>query len=109
MLHKSKKVWFRIKPPPPGAKIKPEFLYGNQQILHKHDIKSWPERQQSQAKSETILWGQQLSHGWGRGPDDTTYYLDIWTRWSWLHPAQCHPERFSIRYEYLTGSLDHDS
>jgi hypothetical protein len=62
-----------------------------------------PPSQRQQLKRESVLWGEGVAHGWGVGPDHTNYYVKIWTRWSWLHPAFRSPSLFSLRYRPPTA------
>jgi hypothetical protein len=96
-LHRSKKVWFRLSPQPavhpPATGLL--FCYDGRPILHHREraawIASWGEL------PAPVVWGKYLGVGWGRGPQDTTLFLNLWTRWTWLHPEACgHPERFSV-------------
>ncbi len=103
MLHKSKKVWFRVPDAAPGSDLQPMLLYRGRRILFGGDLADLPASQRQQLKRESVLWGEGVAHGWGDGPDHTNYYLFIWTRWSWLHPAFRSPSRFSLRYRPPTA------
>jgi hypothetical protein len=96
-LHRSKKVWFRLSPhpvaQPPDTGLL--FCYDGRPILHRSEradwISSWGEQ------PAPVVWGKYLGVGWGRGPQGATLFLQLWTRWTWLHPEACgHPERFSV-------------
>ena len=103
MLHKSKKVWFRVPDAAPGSDLQPMLLYRGRRILFGGDLADLTPSQSQRLKRESILWGDAVAHGWGVGPEHTNYYLFIWTRWSWLHPAFRSPSRFSLRYQPPTA------
>lgn len=103
MLHKSKKVWFRVPDAAPGSDLQPMLLYRGRRILFGGDLANLSPSQRQQLMGDSILWGDAVAHGWGVGPDHTNYYLFIWTRWSWLHPAFRSPSRFSLRYRPPTA------
>ena len=96
-LHRSKKVWFRLDPdrathPAAGDLL---FCYDGRPILHRSERAGWIAAQGDQPRP--VVWGKYLGVGWGKGPQDTTLFLHLWTRWTWLHPGACgHPERFSV-------------
>ncbi len=96
MLHKSKKVWFRLDEHESGRNVAPAFFYKGRRIIHRQDLAALPLEQRKTLESDAILWGQHVSNGWGHGPEGTNYYLHLWTRWSLIHPAYCHPERFTM-------------
>ncbi|MCP9799556.1 hypothetical protein [Synechococcus sp. RedBA-s] len=103
MLHKSKKVWFRVPDAAPGSDLQPMLLYRGRRILFGGDLANLSPSQSQRLKRDSILWGDAVAHGWGVGPEHTNYYLFIWTRWSWLHPAFRSPSRFSLRYRPPTA------
>jgi hypothetical protein len=96
LLHKSKKVWFRLDEKDRGLAMEPAFYYLGRRILDRGDLIRLPKERRIALASSSILWGQNLDNGWGRGPDGTNYYLHLWTRWSLFQPARCHPESFSM-------------
>ncbi len=101
LFNKSKKVWFRLEGPALGSPIAPHFTYRGREILHGARRRAFTRGATSgggPAAVRPICWGKHLGNGWGEGPGGTNYYLSIWTRWSWLHPAWCHPDRFEMLY-----------
>lgn len=98
LFHRSKKVWFRIPEQHRFTLAEVSFSYKGRLILYKGDIADRPMAERSALASRTIVWGKRLGIGWGDGPQGTNFYLSIWTRWSLVHPAQCHPERFAMSY-----------
>jgi len=107
MLHKSKKVWFRLEERWRGRNVEPAFYYNGRRIIHSQDLATLPLEQRKPLESDAIVWGQHVSNGWGHGPDRTNYYLHLWTRWSVLHPAYCHPERFTMTAHLPTEQTPH--
>lgn len=98
LLHRSKKVWFRI-PPQSRSSLGPvTFAYRGRVILYSGDLAERPSSERAGLMASRIIWGKHVKNGWGNGPDRTNYYLSIWTRWSLWHPAQCHPEWFTLSY-----------
>ncbi len=96
-LQRSKKVWFRIDADS-AAKAKAGdwlFHYNGRPIVHRTALKAWVAARGEQPKP--VVWGKYAGMGWGRGPQGTNLYLQLWTRWAWLHPEACgHPEHFSV-------------
>jgi hypothetical protein len=96
-LHHSKKVWFRISPPSRGS-LQPLFRYGGRPILHTSQRSAWLQSRPP-GSPEPVVWGDRVGTGFGAGPSGTTLYLQLWTRWTWLHPEACgRPERFSVEF-----------
>lgn len=89
---KSKKIWFRV---PPNAKYL-EFRYQGRIIIHScrpWEYLGWPWAQ------KIVLWGDNPYADWESGPMETTLYLCLWTRWSWLNSdCRWQPERFSVAW-----------
>lgn len=55
---------------------------------------------------KSVVWADQPHYDWGRGPFETTAYLCLWTRWSWLHPGcRRQPELFSVTWDERPGVL----
>lgn len=98
LLHKSKKVWFRLDERDRGKSISTSFFYQGVRIIYREDLAGLPAADQERIAATSIVWGQHVAHGWGRGPKGTNYYLYLWTRWSIFQSARCHPEYFTIRY-----------
>lgn len=100
LFNRSKRVWFRLEGPAMGSPITPRFTYCGREILHARcrQPDNPPGGGCAERAEPPIRWGKHLGNGWGKGPAGTNYYLSIWTRWSWLHPAWCHPDRFEILY-----------
>ncbi len=96
LLQKSKKVWFRLDEKVRGLAMEPGFYYRGRRILYSGDLIKFPKEKRTSLEANSILWGQKLDNGWGRGPQGTNYYLHLWTRWSVFQPARCHPEFFSM-------------
>lgn len=96
-LHHSKKVWFRLAEPSVSGLL-PVFTYEGRPILH------WSEVAASRGRSHysglsPVVWGDFPGMGRGQGPLGTQLYLELWTRWTWLHPQACgHPERFGVDF-----------
>ena len=104
MLQRSKKVWFRIgSTASPHAPLGPLlFRYDGRPILHRSELAAW--RASEGRQPPPVIWGKYLGIGFGQGPQGTNLYLNLWTRWTWLHPEACgHPERFSV---VVLGSRD---
>ncbi len=101
LLHKSKKVWFRLDEKDRGLPVEPAFYYRGRRILYSGDLTRLPKQRRTSLESSSIIWGQHLANGWGRGPEGTNYYLHLWTRWSIFQPARCHPDYFSMTYQRL--------
>jgi hypothetical protein len=96
-LQRSKKVWFRIDADGAARGTTGDWLYcyDNRPILHRSELKAWIAARGQQPKP--VVWGKYAGMGWGQGPQGTNLYLQLWTRWAWLHPEACgHPERFSV-------------
>jgi hypothetical protein len=98
LLHKSKKVWFKLDERYWGMNIEPFFFYKGQRIIYRGDLRALPIEERNTLETTAIQWGQHVSNGWGHGPEGTNYYLNLWTRWSIFQPASCNPEFFSITY-----------
>jgi hypothetical protein len=96
ILQRSKKVWFRIDPNDSDAPLGPLlFRYDGRAILHHSELAAWQASQGTHPPP--VIWGKYLGIGFGQGPEGTNLYLNLWTRWTWLHPEACgHPERFSV-------------
>jgi len=95
-LQHSKKVWFRLPRTRRTQALQPVFSYRGQPILHvseRHHLDRVP----AYGRRAPVLWGDYVGSGWGEGPEGTTLYLELWTRWTWLHPEACgHPEQFRV-------------
>jgi len=103
-LQHSKKVWFRLPDSQRNRALQRVFTYRGQPILHvseRHSLERLPAYRQQ----PPVLWGDYVGSGWGSGPEGTTLFLELWTRWTWLHPEACgHPEQFQVDlYEPPTG------
>ncbi|MFY8150140.1 MAG: hypothetical protein ACOVNL_13110 [Prochlorococcaceae cyanobacterium] len=95
-LQHSKKVWFRVPDTERNRTLQPVFSYRGQPILHVSEARRL-ERSPRYARRTPVLWGDYVGSGWGTGPQGTTLFLELWTRWTWLHPEACgHPEQFSV-------------
>ena len=96
-LQHSKKVWFRIDRRA-VAGLRPMFTYEGQPILHRSEVASAGNFSHYTGRAP-VVWGDFPGRGWGQGPGDTRLYLELWTRWTWLHPEACgHPERFGVDF-----------
>lgn len=96
-LQRSKKVWFRISCPPSAHTTDSGLLfrYNGRAILHCSERADWINRWG--CRPRPVVWGKYLGIGWGQGPHGTNLFLNLWSRWAWLHPEACgHPERFSV-------------
>ena len=94
-LRTSKKVWFRVDR---GAVegLQPLFTYNGRPILHWSELARGPAHSW-QAGPAPVAWGDYLGSNWAEGPAGTQLYLQLWTRWTWLHPEACgRPERFAV-------------
>jgi hypothetical protein len=98
LLNKSKKVWFRLDERHRGRMIVPSFFYRGERIVYRGDLEPGAINARSEVGVQTIVWGQHVSNDWGKGPQGTNYYLNLWTRWSIFQPACCHPDHFSMSY-----------
>ncbi len=98
LLHRSKKVWFRIPDQDRALFGAVSFAYKGHRIRFSGDIAARSPAERAALGASDIIWGKHVKNGWGEGPRDTNYYLSIWTRWSLVHPAQCHPEWFTVSY-----------
>ncbi len=98
ILHRSKKVWFHIPEQHRNSLGPVAFAYRGRRILYSGDIAAFPTAERAALTASSIVWGKHVGNGWGEGPEGTNYYLSIWTRWSLVHPAQCHPEWFTVSY-----------
>lgn len=98
LLQKSKKVWFQVDEHNRYRGIEPAFFYRGRRILHRGDLRSLPPERRKSLESNSIVWGEPIAHGWGRGPNGTNHYLHLWTRWSIFQPARCHPEYFTMTF-----------
>lgn len=95
-LQHSKKVWFRLPSTHRTHALQLVFSYRGQPILHVSERHSL-ERVPAYGRRAPVLWGDYVGHGWGSGPEGTTLFLQLWTRWTWLHPEACgHPEQFRV-------------
>lgn len=99
----SKRVWFRSS----GCQLVgavPSFRFRRRSIVRCRGWRAtlfWPWARR------WVVWTDLPAHGWGEGPYGTTYYLCIWTRWSWLHPhAALDPAQFSLSWELLDSNDD---
>gem|GEM_PF-3383345 len=101
LLHKSKKVWFRLDDKLRELPLETAFYYRGRRILYSGDLGRLPKESRRSLEATSIIWGQHLANGWGRGPEGTNYYLHLWTRWSIFQPARCHPESFSMTHRPL--------
>lgn len=104
-LQHSKKVWFRLPSNHRTRALQPVFSFRGQPILHvseRHRLDRVP----LYANRAPVLWGDYVGSGWKAGPEGTTLFLELWTRWTWLHPEACgHPEQFGVAlYEPPTGT-----
>jgi hypothetical protein len=96
-LQHSKKVWFRINEPA-VAGLQPVFTYDGRPILHRSQIDAVRVRSHYSGRSP-VVWGDFPGVGLGQGPGGSQMYLELWTRWTWLHPEACgHPERFGVDF-----------
>jgi hypothetical protein len=96
-LQHSKKVWFRIDESA-VAGLRPVFTYDGRPILHRSEITAAHSRSHYAGRTP-VMWGDFPGVGRGRGPGGTQLYLELWTRWTWLHPEACgHPERFGVDF-----------
>ncbi len=96
-LQHSKKVWFPIHETS-VAGLEPVFTYDGRPIVHRSetDLGRLPNHY---AGRVPVVWGDVPGMGRGRGPGGTGLYLELWTRWTWLHPEACgHPERFGVDF-----------
>lgn len=92
-LQRSKKVWFRLPGGSEGQSLL--FRYDGRPILHRRELTAWSESGRTQPLP--VVWGKDLGIGWDQGPQGTTLFLHLWTRWTWLHPEACgQPQRFSV-------------
>jgi len=95
-LQHSKKVWFRLPNTRRTRDLQRVFTYRGQPILHvseRHNLDRVP----AYGSRAPVLWGDHVGSGWGAGPEGTTLFLELWTRWTWLHPEACgHPEQFRV-------------
>ncbi len=83
------------------------FAYRGRPILHVSERHSF-ERSPAYGRRPPVLWGDYVGMGWGSGPEGTTLFLELWTRWTWLHPEACgHPEQFRVDF-YAPGPADPD-
>lgn len=98
LLQKSKKVWFLVDEQHKDRDTEPAFFYRGRRILYRGDLRSLPRERRKRLESNSIVWGQSVAHGWGRGPNGTNHYLHLWTRWSVFQPARCHPEYFTMTF-----------
>lgn len=98
LLHKSKKVWFRLDERDWGQPLSPSFFYRGERIVYRGDLAALPATDRERIAASAIVWGEPVANGWGRGPKGTNYFLKLWTRWSIFQNARCHPEYFTIRY-----------
>jgi hypothetical protein len=106
LLQKSKKVWFRVdahhrdrhRDSDRDRDSEAAFFYRGRRILYRGDLRALPAERRKTLEADSIVWGQSLAHGWGRGPNGTNHYLHLWTRWSILQPARCHPEYFTMAF-----------
>ncbi len=98
-LRTSKKVWFRVDR---GAVegLQPVFTYNDRPILHRSQLSSaWIYAHSPYAGHRPVLWGDFIGSGFAPGPGGTGLYLQLWTRWTWLHPEACgRPERFGVDF-----------
>jgi hypothetical protein len=96
-LQRSKKVWFRVDPAAVGT-LQPLFRYQGRPILHSSERRAW-QRGRPPNSPRPVVWGDYVGSGFGAGPGGTVLYLQLWTRWTWLHPEACgRPERFSVEF-----------
>jgi hypothetical protein len=98
LLQKSKKVWFLVDAKHRDKDTEAAFFYRGRRILYRGDLRDLPAERRKTLEANSIVWGQSLAHGWGRGPDGTNHYLHLWTRWSIFQPARCHPEYFTMTF-----------
>ncbi|MCP9849455.1 hypothetical protein [Cyanobium sp. Morenito 9A2] len=97
-LHHSKKVWFRVDEPA-AEKLLPVFTYEGRPILHRSEGEAASRGHHRYRGLAPVLWGDWPGWGWGHGPAGTRLFLEVWTRWSWLHPEACgRPERFGVDF-----------
>lgn len=101
-LQHSKKVWFRLPSTDRTRALHLVFTYRGRPILHvseRHSLEGVP----AYGRRRPVLWGDYVDSEWGEGPEGTTLFLHLWTRWTWLHPEACgHPEQFRVDlYEEL--------
>ncbi|QPN66060.1 hypothetical protein [Synechococcus sp. CBW1006] len=95
-LQHSKKVWFRVPDPERVRQKRPVFTYQGSPILHVSEVGAARGRH-VYAGRPPVVWGDSVGYGWARGPQDTNLFLELWTRWTWLHPEACgRPDWFRV-------------
>ena len=89
---KSKRVWFFV----PTQATDLEFRCKQKKIIYGDNIIvsiAWP------FARNHVVWIDHLDYGWGQGPIQTTFYLSLWTRWTWLHPDLLNnPDYFEVHW-----------
>ena len=92
---RSKRLWF----PAEAALISrgaPQIRYRGRLIEQERGLRAvlgWP------LARRRVVWTDPPKHGWGAGPAGTSYYLCLWTRWTWLHPrVALRPEAFTLEW-----------
>ncbi|MBD2551292.1 hypothetical protein H6G65_17210 [Microcystis elabens FACHB-917] len=94
-LQHSKKVWFQIDRRA-VAGLRPVFSHEGKLILHRSEVATARNLAHTTGRGP-VVWGDFPSWGWGQGPGGTQLYLELWTRWTWLHPEACgHPQTFGV-------------
>lgn len=99
---RSKRVWFRLEPGTTlgsqsaqlPVQLSPQLRYRGRLIVQQQGLRAWLGWPWSR---RLVVWTDWPKHGWGEGPQQTNYYLCLWTRWTWLHPrAALQPSWFTL-------------
>lgn len=108
-LQHSKKVWFRIGSSNDLNERKAFFTYRGRPILHVSEKYLLEQAKNIRHNSRSpIFWGDRVGSGWKNGPQGTTLYLELWTRWTWTHPEACgHPEYFGVDFLSIDPQIRH--
>ena len=95
-LQHSKKVWFKVPDPEQARQKRLVFTYQGSPILHVSEVGAARGRH-VYAGRPPVVWGDYVGYGWAKGPQDTTLFLELWTRWTWIHPEACgRPDWFRV-------------
>jgi hypothetical protein len=104
-LQTSKKVWFPVERRA-VEQLEPVFTYDGRPILHHSErSSSWTRALPPYAGRPAVSWGHFLGTGFRPGPAGTGLYLQLWTRWTWVHPEACgRPDRFGVDFFRRPGA-----
>jgi hypothetical protein len=87
-LHKSKKIWFRLDEKLRVLAMEPASHDLGRRKRYRGDLIRFPKEKRTSLEANSILWGQNLANGWGRGSEGTNDFLHLWTCWSVFQPAR---------------------